>query len=271
MAGSKETETVSTSLIRTTPRIPLSSKDKKNFCLGMVGWCPCDDCQSVAKKPVEESVTNGVKTVRKSLKLKRKQDSANELTKGDSLEPCNKAIKGDVSQWFTFEVMSDELNKLKEGDCPANTLKNNMWALKTFKEWRVTRNTRYPADPCPEEILVTDNKQILCEWLCNFISEARKANGEEYTPCSLYLILAGLQRHIRQVKVSEEINIFQDVAFKSLRNVCDSIFKRLHSKGIGTEAKATPVMSVNEEDVLWNKKILDLDTPIGLLQAVFFS
>ena len=81
MAGSKETETVSTSLIRTTPRIPLSSEDKTNFCLGMVGWCPCDDCQSVAKKPVEESVTNGVKTVKKSLKLKRKQDSANELTK----------------------------------------------------------------------------------------------------------------------------------------------------------------------------------------------
>ena len=61
------------------------------------------------------------------------------------------------------------------------------------------------------------------------------------------------------MKLSEEINIFQDVAFKLLRNVCDSIFKRLHSKGIGTEAKATLVMSVNEEDVLWNIKILDLD------------
>ena len=58
----------------------------------------------------------------KSLKLKHKQDSANELTKADSLEPCNKAIKGDVSQWFTFEVTPDELSKLKEGDCPANTL-----------------------------------------------------------------------------------------------------------------------------------------------------
>ena len=44
---------------------------------------------------------------------------------------------------------------------------------------------------------------------------------------------------------------------------------RLQSKGIGTEAKATPVMSVHEEDILWNKKILDLDTPIGLLWAVF--
>ena len=70
------------------------------------------------------------------------------------------------------------------------------------------------------------------------------------------------------MKLSEEINIFQDVAFKLLRNTCDSIFKKLHSKGVGTED--TFVISVNEEDVLWNKKILDLDTPVGLLWAVFF-
>ena len=92
----------------------------------MVGCCPYDNCQSVAKKPVEESVANGVKTVIRSLKLKRKQDSANELTKGDSLESCNKVIKGDVSQRFTFEVTPDELSKLKEGDYSANTLKSNM-------------------------------------------------------------------------------------------------------------------------------------------------
>ena len=120
---------------------------------------------------------------------------------------------------------------------------------------------------CPEEILVTDNKQILCEWLCKFVTEVRKGNGEDYTPRSLYLILAGLQRHIRQVKPSEEINLFQDVVFKSLRNVCDSVCKKLHSKGIGIETKATPVVSSDQEEILWTKKILDLDTPIGLLRT----
>ena len=85
-------------------------------------------------------------------------------------------------------MSADELSKLKEGDCSANTLKNNMWALKLFEEWRVTRNTWYPADPCPEEILITDNRQILFEWLCKFILEACKANGQEYTPCTLYVL-----------------------------------------------------------------------------------
>ena len=56
---------------------------------------------------------------------------------------------------------------------------------------------------------------------------------------------------------NHELNIFQDVVFKSLKNVCDALFK----KGIGTETKVTPVITVNEEDALW----LDLDTPKGIL------
>lgn len=103
------------------------------------------------------------------------------------------------------------------------------------------------------------------------MSETRKANGEEYTPRSLYLIQAGLQRHLRQVRPSEDLNIFQDASFKLLKNVCDSLFKRLHSKGIGTETKATPVISANEEDKLWESGVINMDTPQGLLRGVFFT
>ena len=49
-------ETVSASLIRMMLHVPLSCKDKQNFCLGLISWCSCDDCQSLAKMPVKESV-----------------------------------------------------------------------------------------------------------------------------------------------------------------------------------------------------------------------
>ena len=137
--------------------------------------------------------------------------------------------------------------------------------MKIFQEWRVARNEACPNDFCPDDILLSSKKD-LCDWLCKFVSETRRSDGTEYTPRSLYLILCGFQRHIRSIK-SEEINFFQDIPFKPLRNVCDSVFKRLHSKGIGAELKATPI---NEEDRLGEKKVLDLDTPIGLLCAVFF-
>lgn len=103
------------------------------------------------------------------------------------------------------------------------------------------------------------------------MSETHKANGEEYTPRSLYLILAGLQRHLHQVRPSEDLNIFQDASFKPLKNVCDSLFKRLHSKGIGTETKATPVISANEEDKLWESGVINMDTPQGLLRGFFYN
>ena len=41
----------------------------------------------------------------------------------------------------------------------------------------------------------------------------------------------------------------------------------MHAKGIG---KSTPVLSNHEEDKLWESGVIGLDTPIGLLKAVFF-
>ena len=100
------------------------------------------------------------------------------------------------------------------------------------------------------------------------MSETRKSDGTEYTPRSLYLLLAGLQRHLRKLYPDKEVNLFsEDPAFKPLRNTCDSIFKRLHSKGIGAETKAVPAFTAENEAKLWETEVLSMDTPKGLLRA----
>ena len=66
------------------------------------------------------------------------------------------------------------------------------------------------------------------------------------------------------------MNIFTDARFKELRNVYDSVFNRLHQKGIGSETKSTTVLTQLEEDKLWELGVLNLDTPIGLLRSTFF-
>ena len=58
---------------------------------------------------------------------------------------------------------------------------------------------KYPADQCPSNIFTTENHQELCDWLCKFTAEAYKADETKYMPQSLYLILAGLQWHIRKL------------------------------------------------------------------------
>ena len=78
-------------------------------------------------------------------------------------------------------------------------------------------------------------------------SAALKLNGQDYTLCRFWLDSRGIY-------AKKNYKILQDIAFKTLRNVCDQIFKKFYSKGIRTEVKANPVISVNEEDALWNKK-----------------
>ena len=121
---------MSSCLIRTNPRVLLSSEYGKAFCLGLPDWCLCDDCSKVesVEEPVKSHTTLKLDD-KKPLKPKHNKNRC-KLTKSELLEPRSKEPKVDADQRFTFE-MNDDLNKLKEGNCPANTLKNNVWALKT--------------------------------------------------------------------------------------------------------------------------------------------
>ena len=91
-----------------------------------------------------------------------------------------------------------------------------------------------------------ENKDTACEWLCKFVSEVCKSDGSEYTPQSIYLLLAGLQKSIRS-HPKEEINVFSDHEFKLLKKVCDVVFKKLDSKGIGATTKSPAVLSPEED------------------------
>ena len=224
-----------------------------NFCLGLPDWCPC----CIEKSKMESRCS-------KSMTLKRRKNNE-ELT----IQSTEKKAKESIDR-FSFDTTMEDLQLFKEGHCPSNTVKNNEWALRTFESWRVARNAKYTSDQCPSNMFVTGSHKELCEWLCKFITEARKADGMEYTPRSLYLLLCALQRHIRDIRSNEDTNLFQQPVFHPLKNVCDAVFKRLHNKGIGTDTKVTAVLSEDEENTLWKKGSISLDNPTGLLNAVFF-
>ena len=148
--------------------------------------------------------------------------------------------------------MLEDIIKFKEGECLLNTEKNTEWVVCNFEAWRKARNKKFE-EQCSSNILSSTDMKELCDWLCKYIAEIRKTDGTEHTPRSLYFLLAGLQRHIRQLNPSKELSIFHDVEFKPLKNICDSVFRRLHVKGIGTETKATAVVTAKEEDNCGNQ------------------
>ena len=73
--------------------------------------------------------------------------------------------------------------------------------------------------------------------VCKFLSDTRNSNGEEYTPRSLDLILAGIQRHLQKLRPLDPISIFEDVHFKRLK-----MFTIPYSKGYIIKAYSTDLM-----------------------------
>ena len=60
-----------------------------------------------------------------------------------------------------------------------------------------------------------------------------------------------------------------NAVFAEFTTTIDNLFKNLRSSGIGA-TKHTESISPEEEELLWTSKVLNVDTPLGLLRAVFF-
>lgn len=50
----------------------------------------------------------------------------------------------------------------------------------------------------------------------------------------------------------------------------ETTYQDLHKEGIGVEIKHAPIISGDEEVILWERKILGCHSPTALVRAVFF-
>ena len=105
--------------------------------------------------------------------------------------------------------------------------------------------------------------------MTHFVLEVRKKNGKEYPPNTLHHLVCGMMRFIRQ-NGKQRLNFFKDNIFSDFRSSLDGEMKRLQSKGIGSSCKQAEPLMVDEEEMLWTKKILGDHSPQSLLYTVFF-
>ena len=186
-----------------------------------------------------------------------------------SLKGKGKKKEEPLSSRFTF-VADSELEEAAKGVVPENTTRVNAWALRNFEEWARARNERTKAEPVPNDLLSTDDHVKLCKWLCKFVMETRQESGKPYPPKSLYSILCGLYRVSRSNGVWFNFLDKNDVRFAEFHKTLDSVCSQLHSQGVGASTNSAAVISLEDEEVLLDRKIMSMDNPISLQNMVFF-
>ena len=90
-----------------------------------------------------------------------------------------KRKKEQIDGRFSFVSSSSETDSLKKKITLQNTEKATQWAVNIFEDW----------------LLRNEAKEVR-DWLCTFVSEVRKSNGDPYCPRSLVSIMCGLSRYI---------------------------------------------------------------------------
>lgn len=173
-----------------------------------------------------------------------------------------------------FKKTSDkQLKEMKVPHIPKNTSASTRWAFKNLGDWFVAHNSEATSndDRCPDDVLSPScSPEVLNRWLCVFVSETRGHNGEPYPSRTLYAILTGIIRYMRSNNPNYP-NFLEkkSPAFVEFMSTLDNLFKKLRSEGVGSSSAHTEGIS-REEDELWSSGVLNINTPLGLLRAVFY-
>ena len=115
----------------------------------------------------------------------------------------------------------------------------NLW---NFQAWEKARNTRFPDDKVPPNLLQTNDKSVVNAWLSRYVVETRNRDGSCYPLSTLYQLLGGILRHVRNKNATcPNFLDKRDLSFEQLHGTLDSLFRKLHEAGIGRKVKHTEV------------------------------
>ena len=104
--------------------------------------------------------------------------------------------------------------------------------------------------------------------ICHFITEVQYADKAEYPPATLKSLVLMLQLNLQNCHHSYKI--LSDKQFVLIQNTLDNNMKMLSKAGVGSVKRQADIITIEEENILWNQKILGMDSPEQLLNTVFY-
>lgn len=189
-------------------------------------------------------------------------------------DPAKKKLKLSLQKKSAsrFSTVSNTEQELAaKGVIPDNTKHSNEWALRNLTAWMSFRNAAKPLDPVPTDLLSCQDAAVLCKWLCCYVQETKKENGEPYPATTIRSLLSGIQRTLQANKLPFNLFDKSDLRFRDLHNTLDCVSVSLRKKGVGTEVNHSAVMSIEDENAIWDKGVAGDSSPWPLLRASFLT
>lgn len=177
---------------------------------------------------------------------------------------CKDSASTSSDSRFGQPVSDDEIFKLIKDQENVNTKNNTKWAMNLFEKWRANRRENIP----DFKLMTTEQMSF---WLGRFVMEARKRDGTEYPPRSIYLILCGLLRYLKDNGVYDKNFLDENNGeFTDFRKLVDARMKSLIDKGFGCSLKQADPILPKDEETLWQKHVFGKESAEQLQHTVFF-
>ena len=153
---------------------------------------------------------------------------------------------------FGTETTVEELKNCSKNE---NTAKSTGFWLSVWKNWCADKE-------------VTDEKENyepaeLNTSLEHFYAEVNNKKGEDYEPESLKVMMASLDRHLKNKGCL--LSIVRDREFSSSKEVLEDNAKQLRLAGHGKRPNKARQVSEEEEETLWKRGKLGGNNPESLI------
>lgn len=162
-------------------------------------------------------------------------------------------------QRFTLAT-ENTIEELRNGSKNQNTSKSTSFWLSVWKTW------------CEEKSIVLEIEEHepadLNKLLEKFYAEVKNKNGEDYEPDSLRVMIAALDRHLKDKHYL--LSIVKDREFHSSKQVLEGKAKLLRQAGRGKRPNKARNLTKEEEEVLWKENKFGSKTPEALVNTMWW-
>ena len=143
--------------------------------------------------------------------------------------------------------------------------------MKVWKEWALARNTWLLSDEQP--FSTSFCKLTVSEmdfWLSMFILEVHKKNGDPYPPNTLYQLICGLQRQLRE-HGHADIKLLDNPSLHGFRSTLDGEMKCLNGTSNYSMKKQAQPITLEQENHLWELGLLGDHNAQVLLNKIVYQ